>query len=231
MDIAQQINSSVQGMIESGKLKQMVEKNLEETLQSTIKESVESFFRWGEGGKTIEKVIKESLKFDVATLALPDYRDLILNRVRDLVDQEMSGIGAEKIRECVDKIKGDYPAEISIEKLFEKFFEEEFDEDDLMEEQEITINIDADKRHLVFIYFDKDSDKKAHNCAHRLVIHPEDGRIHSYEYEGRSKNTLIRFGEEYGFKNYLFGLYAAGTKITGAKTADPSDMNRHIPMD
>jgi hypothetical protein len=108
MNIADLINASTQELIDSGKLKQMIDKHLEDALQRTVKDTIDSFFRWGDGNKAVSSIVQSSLKFDTKTLTLPDYRELILARLRDLVDQEMSGVGAEMIKKCVDEflIKG-----------------------------------------------------------------------------------------------------------------------------
>ena len=228
MNIAEQINASTQELIDSGKLKQMIDKHLEDALQRTVKDTIDSFFRWGDGNKAVSSIVQSSLKFDTKTLTLPDYRELVLARLRDLVDQEMSGVGAEMIKKCVDKVKGDYPTEITFEGLMQRFFEEEFDDEDRQCQLDISLHIDV-RSTLVFVHMDKDQAKRYYECEHRLVINKE-GAITSYENSGAKRDTALRFGRRYGFSHYLFGLYSAGTKITGADKADSEELSHHYPV-
>lgn len=231
MNISEQINQSVNEMIASGKLKGMIEKNLEDALQKTVKDSINQFFvSYGDGGKAINKIIAESLVFNPEKLALPDYRQLILDNVKSRIEESMQGAGAERIKECVDRIKGNYPESINIHDVFERFFSEEFDDEDRGNEIEISVHVSPSKYNsrLVFIRFDKEHGKAEYLCEHNLVLNG-DGSIYSYEKDKRSKNSEICFGQMHGFANWLFGLYAAGTKITGANDVDASDLNTYSP--
>lgn len=55
MNIAEQINSSVEQMISSGKLTDMINKELESSLQKAVKSTIESFFSWGDGNQRMEE--------------------------------------------------------------------------------------------------------------------------------------------------------------------------------
>jgi hypothetical protein len=223
MDIVKHINDKMQEAVTSGELPKMIEAELQSALKKSISSAIGDFFSYGDGKKRIQELIKNSLFLGSETIILPDYREMILSQITELVKEDMDITGAQKIKECVAKIKGDYPKEISIEEVIEDFCKTEFEYDDDYEIK-FSLHIDA-KDNLAFIRFDKEPNKQHFMCAHNLVLH-KDGSIYSYEYENRkSNNTRIHFGKELNFSSQLFGYYSAATKITGAWDVCPEDLN------
>lgn len=224
MDIVKHINDKMQEAVTSGDLSKLIEAELQGALKKSISSAIGDFFSYGDGRKKIQEIIKNSLFLGSENITLPDYRELILSQITELVKEDMETIGAQKIKECVSKIKGDYPKEIEIEEVFKEFCEYEFQ---YIDDEEITfsLHIEAGSR-LAFIYFDEKSGQEKYMCDHKLVINKEDNSIHSYEHQGRkSLNSRSRFGLESNFASELFGYYSAGTKITGVWQACAEELN------
>lgn len=225
-DLEKEITDQFAKMNASGVLAEIIEKKMAQAIDDSICSAIEQVFGWnGAGNKKIEEVINKSLDFDVAQLKIPSYREALLTIIKDKLNEvtfKDMGIAVKKID---DLITEELPETISFSDLMDKFIEFVKEEDEDEHEGEVSISVDSERTTLAFMGFDKEADKERHQCEYGLVLHT-DGKIHSFEFDGKAHQTKYAFGKccRYGFADYVYKLYVNGIKIVDIDDCDIEDI-------
>lgn len=237
-DLQESISTAFKTMAADGDIHKMVSDKLKSSIERSVDDAVGSLFRYdGPLKKQIEEVVKEKVKVDFRELDLPSYQSIILEGVRTELNNRVSSVGVEKMKEAVSEmLDSEAPEKVTFEVMMEKFVDEKFRygmSDDI--QGEISLDID-DHGNLVFIRIDEDSDVERYQCEHAITLarieKTDTFTIHSYERNGRKYNTPVSFGQDkHGFGHYAFKLYSAGTIISGIDSCCVDDLKYYDRSD
>lgn len=208
MDLNKLVNNAMTEIQESGFVEATVKKQLEGTISSIVSDLFRSYSPFG---KELEKQIGEQLNIDFKNLDISTYNTLVLNAVKEKLNHAMHIQGVESIQESMDALLGDPIKEIKLSELVEKMKNSITEWDDDHDEQ-ITLDIDADREILCFIGLDPEQSKSRYQCKYRMIVR-KDGSIHSIEINDQSFDNKVIMGGLRGFDEVLLKLYVSGSKI------------------
>ncbi|GGJ11266.1 hypothetical protein [Paenibacillus hunanensis] len=218
MDLNKLVNNAMAEIQESGFVEQVVKKQLESTISSIISDLFRSY---GTFGETLKKQIEEQLNIDFGNLNIAGYNQLVLNAVKEKLDEAIHIEGVQKIKEAMDKMLGDPVKEIKLSELVEVMKEEKTGWGNTDHDDEVTVDID-NRSTLSFIGLDEEEGKERFECKYRFSV-CEDGSINTMQIDGKEFNNKIIMGGLRGFEKTLFKMYASGTKII----VDEDDVNTY----
>ncbi|MFK7692875.1 hypothetical protein [Paenibacillus sp. HJGM_3] len=218
MDLNVAVNEALTELVADGTVKGMVRK----TLEKAIKEIVDETF----GGyrstfkKELQAHIEKSLAVDLDNLTIPGYNVLVIESIKETLDNVVQTEGINRIRE--DMIKLLSPLEKSEWKLSEiiEKMKAEANEDDEKWGSRITFEYDDNFSAWSYVYIHPDEGEHKYSCDYHFRIEWFDEKDHSKggrmigpkikEQELDKKNILRGF---HGFDDFLFRLYATGATI------------------
>ncbi|KZL25653.1 hypothetical protein [Pseudovibrio sp. Ad37] len=194
---------------------QTMMKIIEETLDKTVKDAIESALRsYSEAGKAITAAVESALKVD-SDLGLPSYNETILRLLRPMVEKHVNKTGQDKLKEEMENLFASAPDEIRLSKLIEEFKEGELHKEE-WESGEISLHVEESDYGYTHIHFDKEENQDKYRCDYQIDI-DKDGKVYAAQagrYQGKlDKETPILFGRGYGFQKLLLNLYANGSKL------------------
>ncbi len=219
MDLNKLVNNAMAEIQESGFVEQVVKKQLESTISSIISDLFRSY---GTFGETLKKQIEEQLNIDFGNLNIAGYNQLVLNAVKEKLDEAIHIEGVQKIKKSMDEILGDPLKEIKLSELVEMMKNEKSEWDD-DHDDEVTVDID-NRGSLIFIGLDEEEGKSRYSCKYNLSVR-QDGSINTVGIEGKEFNNKVIMGGLHGFEETLFKMYVSGTKII----VDEDDVNTYYP--
>lgn len=231
MQIETEIKGAIEGYIGSDKFKEHISNQAEKM----VNEAVSNCFRsYGDISKNIETAVKEALAFDVKDLGLTGYGKFLSEIVADTLKKAMID---EKVQEKVNKRIADItrvaPKEIVLDDLKRAILKEvtsnscsceEIDLDELLECNTIsdycTFEVEAnDQYDWITLYIDERPSKLERNCEYEITCY-KSGRMH-IKMSGREASMKeLAFDFHHGFRDYLYSLFLADTKIDYQSVAD-----------
>lgn len=207
MDLNNLVNESLAKIEAEGTVRKIVESQLEKTIGSIIGNVLSSY---SDFGKNLETEIKDALNVNLKKLNIAGYNVLVLNAVKEKLDEAVHVQGIEKIQESLDRLLNDTKKEYRLSELIAEFKQDVLEDDDDYEGGEISFHID--KGALTFISFDKDSGKGHYACDYNLTI-DENGTMTRADIDGKKLDNRLIMGGLYGLDKTLFKIYSTGAKV------------------
>ncbi|MGG1651363.1 hypothetical protein [Paenibacillus sp. NRS-1780] len=213
MDLNKIINNTLAEIQHEGFVEQVVKKRVQETITKIVDDV---FGTWGDFKKNLEKEVESSLKVNFSELGLSGYNQLVLSTVKESLDQALHIQGVEKMKERMDDLLSNAKPEYKLSELI-KEFKESVNEDHEYDDEEISFHV-RNLSHIIFIDFDKESDKGEHSCEYGITVSKESGtvsnvRLRSDYRPDREMDKKNILGGFYGFEDTLFKMFAAGSKL------------------
>lgn len=225
MDLAEMVSDAVKDVVSSGKLKEMVEKNIESAIAATVRDSLSTY---GDFGKKIKAYLDEAFSIDLKDLGMEGYNLVVLAVIKEKLDKAVETVGREKIKKEMEKLLGSKaPKTIKLSKLMERF--KRFAKADYRSDgcrDEVTIIVDPVEYGSRWINLDPEAKKAKYQCRFRMLIN-EDGCMALWQTSGIDHKNLVFAGPVYGFEKDLFHLYAAGTLIEVDQTEFDCGLTRY----
>ncbi|WP_018249741.1 hypothetical protein [Orenia marismortui] len=201
-------------VIESGKIEELIENKIEKSLETAIEKYFDS---WGDFQKDLNETLKEKMKINLNDMEIPAYNKLILDFIEKEVNNTLSTVGVEKVKNNLKELLASAPKEIKLQEIIDKYIEEKDDEihEDFIE----------------YIYFDyKHSSIKGYVDIiinlHELgkydspdlnftlrEIEEDKYEIFRVDIKGASLKDFDFIGSLYGIERFMFNLYAAGSVV------------------
>ncbi len=110
------VTAKMESMITSGKLEEMLEKQLESTMQDLVKDSLRSY---GDFGKEIGDKIKESMATAARNVSIPEYNMFLGQVVERAYKQHLDAEAASHMNDIIGDIFKPVPAESTFSALTE----------------------------------------------------------------------------------------------------------------
>ena len=220
MDLQKILNQSFEKLVESGKIEEAMEKNLESCIGGIVRDL---FIYSGEIRKSLEDHIKANLNIDTKQIPLTAYSQSLVNMVNEALEKSFQEDGEKQIKKITEKMMTmEIPKEIKISEIVEKFIESwvKYDEDKRDYGFEFTFHFiqkwpNSDTlKHCYLIYLDEKPDKEPRECEYQLNYDIEDQEIDDFEIYGKkASDTTYMNTRGYGIKAWLFRLWAAKPKV------------------
>ena len=210
MDLVKLITEKVQQVQDSGKLEEIIEKNVIECLEDVVSDS----FRWsGEAKKAIETGLKEKLAVDLSKIELPQYQKIVSGIVETQLNNAFVKDLTKSIEEAITSITGVLEKkEWKLSEIIEKFIES-IDKscDGSMDEQHesCSLHVDGNDK-FIHVYFDMESGKGKYKCGNSLFIY--DGKLSSATVDNNMFTPLYAKSKN-GFDEFIFRLYCNAVTI------------------
>lgn len=219
IDLNKIINDSLTKIEAEGYVQQVVESKVKETLKSVINDCLNS---WSDFGKNLKEEIKANLKINLNQLDIAEYNVLVLNAVKEKLDEVVTVQGIEKIKEGMDKMLTNIKPEYTLSEIIEAIKDEERDYRN--SEDSITLFIE-ESYSIIRIYLNDQEESHKHNCKYNIWIHEKDKTACRVQVSDRrfDKNSELR--ALFGVEKLLFKIYATGAKVVLDQGVNPDNYN------
>ncbi|MGE7915312.1 hypothetical protein [Lysinibacillus xylanilyticus] len=219
MDLNKMVIDSLAKMQSEGKVQEIVDKHVESTVNDVVKDL---FGSWSDFSKDLKSKAKEVLQINFNDLNLPTYNHLILQAIKDKLDDEITNQGVAKIKNQIEGLLSDSKREYKLSELVKELKEEIDDLDELGYDEchEMTLHIDQPYGSW-WIALDAREDISEYDCKYRLHV-DESGKVYSVKINekdfGRSRSIdefdikAVMKGLR-GLEETLFKIYASGAKL------------------
>lgn len=208
MDLNKLVNDSLAKIEQEGFVQKVVEKQLKNTVESIVDDLFRSY---SDFGKNLKKEVESQLNINLKELKLSGYNVLVLNTVKEKLDEALHLQGVEKMQDALNEIFNNTKKEYKLSEIINEFKQDVLSDDSDYEGNEISFHIE--KWSLGFhITFDKDSGKGRYCCDYQISI-DSDGKITRADIDGKKFDNKVIMGGLYGFDETLFKIYASGAKV------------------
>lgn len=207
MDLNKEIQFATDKALKE-KLPEMVEQKVEKMINSVLSDV---FSDYGDIAKDIKSKISESLDVSFIEFSLTDYNSMVSKAIVDEFNKE---IDLKPIKDIVRGIVGKSEIkQLKITDLADNLKELAMEKDEHQNyEGEISMHIEENNRHnWTEIYADLEGGKKKEDCAVKVIIGNDNGRIFSmsttnYRFSTKeiSPSDLIHIGAA---ERFFFNLY------------------------
>lgn len=219
MDLNKMVMESLVKMQSEGKVQAIVEKHVESTVNDVVKDL---FGNWSDFSKDLKNTAKEALQINFKDLNLASYNHLILQAIKDKLDDEITNQGVAQIKNQIEGLLTDSKREYRLSELVKELAGEIEDLDELGYEDyhEMTLHID-DSYSSHWIGLDSRSDIREYDCKYRFMVNSQ-GELCSVKIndkESYSRKNINEFDVKavlnglHGLEETLFKIYTSGAKL------------------
>lgn len=208
MDLNKLVNDSLGKIQAEGFVEQVVEEQLKKTIKSIVHDVLREY---SDFGKNLKKQVESQLNINLDKLNIASYNLMVLNAVKEKLDEAMYLQGIEKIKADMDEILGTSKNEYKLSELIEKLKNDALEYEDDLRGEEMSFHIEPGSS-LTFISFDKEPDKHRYECKYRISVDKE-GKLISVKIGGMEFKNNVIMGGLYGIEATLFKMYTQGSKL------------------
>jgi hypothetical protein len=227
-DLQNAIAASFDKIASAGKIEEMIEKQLTETIGGIIKDSLRSY---SDFGKALEEKVKAAVNVDLRNLELPGYNDVILKIIERQVAGQLEGSIAKNVEKQISELLAPPPAEIKLSELLNEFIKSKSQDAACLcyGRERISLHIERSDAvaGYVGIYFDEKDGVSKYSCNIQLNV-TDDGSVFGIKINEHDPKKTLFVGPLFGFERRLFQLYAAGTKLIVDGDSE-DDFDTHYP--
>lgn len=220
MDLNKMVMDSLAKMESEGKVQAIVEKHVESTVNDVVKDL---FGNWSDFAKELKDTAKEALQINFKDLNLSSYNHLILNALKDKLDDEITIQGVNQIKQQIEGLLTDSKREYKLSDLVKELREEIEDIEDLGYEEYHEMSLHVDQPYgSWWIGLDARNDISEYSCKYRLHVSAE-GELYSVSVNDEEKYSRKRTSENFdvkavmkgihGLEETLFKIYVSGAKL------------------
>lgn len=210
MELEKVVQDTINNMVSSGKVTEMVEKHLANTVDEIVKDSLRTY---GDFGKQVKEAVQSVINIDLSNMKLLDLSGTITQVVKDQLQQSVNENILANVKEAIDDVSGSLDKkEFNLSEIIDKFKAqaESYDKDDAYE---ITLHVINESYGYKHIYFDYKEGVEKYRCAFQLDLN-KDNKVYSFQGGKLKMSSDSRFVPIHGsFEKFLFRLYAAGAKV------------------
>ncbi|OJT69729.1 hypothetical protein [Bacillus licheniformis] len=210
MDLNLIINNTLTEIKDQGYVEKIVRKQLEETIQDIIKDSFKS---WSDFGKELKQQVQDQIQFNLDSLDIPSYNQVILNIIKDELERSVHEEGARRIQESIRDILGTAKEEYKLSELINEIVEQDCELNELHYDdyKEITVIVE-NKYGGKYIYIDPEEDQDWYRCKYRLTL-DNDLTITRAEINDRAFDNKTIMGGLYGADATIFKMWTRKSKL------------------
>ena len=212
MNIQEQVQNSLDQIVSSGKVEEMISAQVEKTIDSIIKDSLREY---SDFGKTLKKAVESALEINLEQVSVLGYQQIVV----DIVNEKLKAAVMEKIATPIESALSQIIAPFDkrtykLSEIIEQYREKEYDssDDDYVE---ISLHVEHSSYGTIHVAFDKSPNKERYECEYQLSIDKKESAIWSFEIKGwRPQRGDLRAQAIHGpFDHFIFNLYASKAPI------------------
>ncbi len=220
MDLNKMMNESLIKIESEGKIQEMIDTQIERTIQS----AVENFFgSYSTFSKKLKKQLEEHIQINLECLDIPSYNELINQAIKEKLDDQIATEGVARLNETIGSLlsaaKTEYKLSELVEELAEEVDKEEIGYDDMYE---MSMHIDDSFSLSTIIALDYQPDKSEYECKYRFWVDKKTGKISNISVQEKRSGRRREVHEFdaraimrglHGLEETLFKMYAKGSKV------------------
>ncbi|EBH4248348.1 hypothetical protein FKZ78_03600 [Listeria monocytogenes] len=219
MDFNKMVSDSLARMEKDGEVQKLIDKHVASTVDTVVKDL---FGTWSDFSKELKNTAKEALQINFKDLELASYNHMILQAIKDKLDDEIKNNGVMQIKGQIESLLTNPKREYKLSELIDELAEEIEGVEALDHEEyrEMSLHVD-NPYHSYFVHMDSEENMSDYACKYALHI-SESGelysvRINDREYNGES--IVNNFGAKevmnglHGLTETLFKIYTSKAKI------------------
>lgn len=223
-ELQELVNKKVESMVNDGTVQAIIESGVEKAIVKAIEGQ---FDTWGAISKAMKEALENGLKIDLNELPFETYNQQMAAAVHQRANKFFADEGLRRLQEELDKVFEPAPQEMAIHEFVEKIVEfwkvdNPCEAEDVDECATVRIEKDSKKYFSIKMWKQlKSSYLSGENspCIHVFVLNGKIGINHRHRYNPTCFNQVDEF---------IFRLYAAGTKITGIEDFDEYDCDLRL---
>lgn len=210
MDLNLIINDTLTELKDQGYVEKIVRKQLEETIQDIIKDSFKS---WSDFGKELKQQVQDQIQFNLESLDIPSYNQVIVNIIRDELERSVHEEGGRRIQESVRDILGTAKEEYKLSELINEIVEYDCELNELNYDdyKDITVIVE-NKYGGKYIYIDPEGDQDWYRCKYRLTL-DDDLTITRAEIGDKTFDNKTIMGGLCGADATIFKMWTRKSKL------------------
>lgn len=222
IDLNKIINESLAKIEAEGYVQVVVEKRIKETIESVVTDCLRSY---SDFGKNLKKEVESKLNINLKELDFSGYNLLVLNAVKEKLDQVIHLQGIEKVKDAMDKMLADVKPEYTLSEIIESLRTyEKYSSHDYEDRMTLFIVHSDTSDDYIDIYLDSDKKDRKFSCDYQIRT-KDGGIVWNVNIGGRELNKNNEFGALFGPAELLFKIYATGAKIILDQGEDEDDYN------
>jgi hypothetical protein len=210
-DLAIIFSTAMGKLLDSGKIEQLIERQLEATLKSVIEDSLRSYSDFGKG---LQEHFKSALTFDPDRVKIPEYNAMVAHIVERKLAEFFHQEAAVKISAAMDEILKPAPAEMKFSELVETLKKDAVEDYRFKRSNPyVTVHVEPVSEYgSRWVRLDREGGKDKYSCEFSFLA-SNYGGISALRFGGNDVNKSVFVGGYYGFERSLFQLHAAKTKL------------------
>lgn len=219
MDLNKMVMESLEKMHSEGKVQSIVEKHVESTVNDVVKDL---FGNWSDFSKSLKETAKDALQINFNDLNLASYNHLILQAIKDKLDDEITNQGVAQIKTQIESLLSDTKREYKLSDLVKELTKEIENLDELGYDEYHDMSLHVDDSHgSYWISLDSRSDIREYECKYRILVSSE-GRVYSAKVQQedyKGGRSVIDFDIKavtrglHGLEETLFKIYTSGARL------------------
>jgi len=227
IDLNKAINDSLAKIESENYVQEVVDKKIKKTIESIIDDLLSAY---GNFGKNLKTEIESNLNINLKELDIPGYNLLVLNAVKEKLNQVTTVQGIEKINEAMDKMLVSVKPEYMLSEVVEALRDHEKGYRCSSDRMTLFIEESSSSKGYVDIYLDSDKKNSKYSCDYQIRIDPN-GKVWNAKMDGRDFDKNKEFGALFGVGELLFKIYATGAKLTVDQDIDDYNLSYHREED
>jgi len=212
MNIQDQVQLALNNIVESGKIQEIVAKNVEKTIESLFHDALREY---SDFGKNLKEIVQSVLQIDLSTVSTLGYQQIVTDIVKQKLREATLEHISKPLEETLNQIIAPFEKRTyKLSEIIAKYRECEWDSSD-DDEVEISFHVEYGNYGSIYIGFDKESSKERYSCEYQISIDKKDGHMWMFEIKGwKPQRGDLRASSMHGpFDHFIFNLYASQCPI------------------
>lgn len=214
MDLNKIVNEQFAEIVGNGYIEELVKKQLENTVSGIVRDLLREY---SDFGNEMKSTIQTKLNINFNELDIPQYNTLILDTLKEHINKLICNEGIDDIKSKAHKLLFNKTEEIKVSELVKEFkntYQEEAN-DEGWGEFTCIVEKSSFPDGYFDIFLDKKEGESKYTCQYFIRVN-EKGIWHAKSTKAdryKSGKNEWEIGALNDFKEYIFNLYAHGTKI------------------
>ncbi|EAE1596998.1 hypothetical protein GPA34_12410 [Listeria monocytogenes] len=216
MDFNKMVNDSLVKMEKEGEVQKLIDKHVASTVDTVVKDL---FGMWSDFSDELKNTAKEALQINFKDLELASYNHMILQAIKDKLDDEIKNNGVMQIKGQIESLLTNPKHEYRLSELIDELAEEIEGVESLDYEEYREMSLHVEKTYSsYFIHMDAEEDMSKYRCKYTLHI-SESGELYSVGINDQDEDMVNNFDTKrvmsglYGLEETLFKIYTSKAKI------------------
>jgi hypothetical protein len=210
-DLGLEVGRSFRHLMESGKLQEMVDRQVAKTCEEAVSEALRSY---SEFGQSLKKGLVGALGVNIDDLGLTGYNLTVLGIIRKRLEAALDKVGVEKLKTDLEHLLAAHaPEKMLLSELVREF--KTWAREHGGCNGTCTVNVKQNEYGHWWVTLDHRARVSEYECEFRFLLgnNKEGDRISVIRIEGQDPSKGVFCGVLNGFPRAMFHLYAAGTKL------------------